>query len=83
MAHVMMAAAIAYMMVMMPVKHRTVRGSHPPAAKAAEGIDPGTAIVTEKRASEQPSDKRQYKNEYNKSEHFKSPFAGDPALISP
>ena len=68
MAVMMVMVAMTMMMVMMP---------HPPAAETAEGAVPAAvgAIVPEERAGEQTSDKGQYKNEDDETEHCYSPFA--------
>ena len=66
------------MMVMMPAAP-VIHRAHPPAAEAAVGMHP-RAIVPEKRACEQPADKRHYQDKNDKTKHRYSPFAGSPAL---
>ena len=55
----MMAMAMAHMMMVVMMEHRTIRASHPPATESAEGEDPG-AIITVERAGEQPADEGQH-----------------------
>ena len=63
--------------VMMPMAHRAIVMPPAPAAETAEGAVPAAvgAIVPEERAGEQTSDKGQYKNEDDETEHCYSPFA--------
>ena len=60
--------------VMMPMAHRAIVMTPAPAAEGAVPAAVG-AIVPEERAGEQTSDKGQYKNEDDETEHCYSPFA--------
>ena len=60
---------------MMPMAHRAIVMT--PAAEAAVGaiVSAKRAVIPEERAGEQTSDKGQYKNEDDETEHCYSPFA--------
>ena len=71
--------------VMMPMAHRAIVMTPAPATEAAvRAIVPAKrAVIPEERAGEQTSDKGQYKNEDDETEHCYSPSADYPALLSP
>ena len=63
--------------VMMAMEHRAIVMTPAPATEAAVRaiVAAERAIIPEERAGEQTSDKGQYKNEDDETEHCYSPFA--------